>query len=374
MFFRCIFGLLNRKEFHIERNGFPVGTPTPYDKTEPGYEILCDFKEKVIQTWNFCNLLVKKTAISLVEELFCAQIASCCYFILSPIKLMFIQSLSELTPPITNSNKDVLCPDCRLLETPYGFKINNDETNIFFIEHDIDKSQFCPLSDMCKEVEELYLTIKNTTKYRDNVTKFMNDNPSLYHWDQIHSAHKPDLKNITEWKSIISDKSHFLFHFVRLVIDHIEIHCLPPSLVISSPTHSHSPVLRASLSSITNSSSSPTHASSNYNFNASAVSSTSGGSNSTNNIVQWYNIPNYFLILRSILPAIQEAILGNYSIGFKYNTMISTNSHLTATRCALSLLNNHNILNTLMKITFEPCCIFSTSDIELCIFKYIYIF
>lgn len=228
---------MNRKEFHIERNGFPVGTIIPYDKSDPGYDILCSFKEKVIQTWNFCNLLVKKTAISLVEELFCAQIASCCYFILSPIKLMFLQSLSELTPPIKESDKDKLCPDCRLLDIPYGFKITNDETNIFFIEHEIDKEHFCPLSDMCKEVEDIYISIKETSKYNEKSMKFMNDNPSLYNWDQIHSPHKPDLKSINEWKSIISDKSHFLFHFIRLLIDHIELHCLPPTIVISSPTH-----------------------------------------------------------------------------------------------------------------------------------------
>lgn len=52
---------MNRKEFHIEKNG-------------DNLEILSTYKEKVIMTWNYCSTLVRKANLTLVEELFCAQV------------------------------------------------------------------------------------------------------------------------------------------------------------------------------------------------------------------------------------------------------------------------------------------------------------
>lgn len=220
---------------------------------------------------------------------------------------MFLESLSELTPPCDES----LCPDCRYKDIPYSFNIHDNETNVFFIEHDIDKNNFCQLTDMCHEVELLYKEAKQN-KYDEKKKKYIEENPSLFGWNHI-SAHtqKPDFKYTNEWKALVLDKSHFLFHFIRLICDHIVLHSLTP--------------------------------------------------------VNWNYIPNYFLLLRAVMPGIQEAILGNFSISTRYSSIIPMNSHLTATRCSLSLLNNHNLLNLFTIITFEPCSIYNINDVELCI-------
>lgn len=52
---------MNRKEFHIEKNN-------------DNLEILSSYKDKVIMTWNYCSTLVRKANLTLVEELFCAQV------------------------------------------------------------------------------------------------------------------------------------------------------------------------------------------------------------------------------------------------------------------------------------------------------------
>lgn len=79
--------------------------------------------------------------------------------------------------------------------------------------------------------------------------------------------------------------------------------------------------------------------------------------------IQWEYLPSYFLILRYILPQIQESIVGSYSIGQLYKD-IPSNTYLSANRCALALLKNVPLLDVIISIAFEPCSIKKVSDVE----------